>query len=126
MFRLGEIVWRSILPRIISVLFAGLWSLAPLGLTIGASPSQASSPQDEGYEYIVDAEDGTLYFAKVETKIAGTVVIKMRVINDPDSEDKDYTLIKAFKCRERLVKDDGQWNPVPKSSVGAYMLDFAC
>ncbi|QNJ06314.1 hypothetical protein SynMEDNS5_01597 [Synechococcus sp. MEDNS5] len=74
----------------------------------------------------MDAEDGTLYFAKVETKIAGTVVIKMRVINDPDTEDKDYTMIKAFKCRERLVKGDGQWNPVKKSSVGAYMLDFGC
>lgn len=115
------------MSRILSILCAGLWGLAPWVPAFAAAPSQEATPKDEGYEYVVDAKDGTLYFAKVETKVAGTVVITMRIINDPDSDDKDYTLIRAFKCQERLVKEnDGQWRPVAKGTVGDYMIAFGC
>ena len=115
------------MARIIPILFAGFWGLAAFNAAFAASPLQASSPQDDGFEYIIDAKDGTLYFAKIETKIADTVVIKMRVINDPDSENKDYVLVNAFRCRERLVKESGgQWRQVAKNTVGDYMLEFGC
>ena len=60
------------------------------------------------FESIVDVTDGTLYFAKIETKVADTVVIKMRVINDPDSENKDYrvrprhSLQVSYKACQRI------------------------
>ena len=51
----------------------------------------------------------------------------MRVFNDPDSEEKDYGLVYAFKCRERLIKESGgQWRSVAKNTVGDYMLEFGC
>ena len=115
------------MARIIPILFAGFWGLAPFNAALATSPLRASSPQDDGFEYIVDAKDGTLYFAKIETKVSDTVVINMRVVNDPDSEEKDYVLVNAFKCRERLVKESGgQWRPVAKNTVGDYTLEFGC
>ena len=55
------------MARIIPILFAGSWGLAPFNAAFAASPLQASTPQDDGFEYIIDAKDGTLYFAKIET-----------------------------------------------------------
>ena len=88
--------------------------------------TQVQAAEKAGYEFITDADDGTLYFGKQLGQVDDQVVVEFKVINDPQ-ETEDYEFVSAFDCRERLYKDvDGGWLRADPDTVGIEWMDFAC
>ena len=87
--------------------------------------SQQTTSND--WEYITDAEDGTLYFAGKRVTVGKTTVMEIKAVNDPDEPaGSEYTVRYAFNCKTQQVKLEEGWEPVKETSVGNAWLMYAC
>jgi hypothetical protein len=87
--------------------------------------SQQTTSND--WEYITDAEDGTLYFAGKRVTVGKTTVMEIKAVNDPDEPaGSEYTVRYAFNCKTKQVKSGQGWEPITAKSVGNAWLMYAC
>ena len=78
------------------------------------------------WDYIGVANDGTTYFGEIKTKLGNQVVLRIRIVDDPESKSKDYVITNGIKCRERMVKQSKDWKKPQSNSVWNMWINFAC
>lgn len=92
-------------------------------------PAQAAAqtPVDDKWEYITDANDGTLYFGGAVTKVGNTAVLLIKSVNDPERPPgTEDTFRVAFNCANRTYKESNRWEPVVEKTVGYGWFRHAC
>lgn len=111
--------------RVLSPLLAGTLLFAPLVGQPTNAANKSNSLND--WEFITDAEDGTLYFGGERTTVGPTSVIEIKALNDPDEPDgKEYVFREAFNCQTNQVKGSEGWELVNPETVGSELFNYAC
>ena len=92
-------------------------------------PTQAAAqtPVDDKWEFITDANDGTLYFGGPITRVGNTAVLLIKSVNDPElppGEEDQFRV--AFNCANRTYKETNRWEPVVEKTVGDHWFRHAC
>ena len=93
-----------------------------------ATPAMAETGGDfsGSWDYMGTSSIGTDYFGQIKRKIGNQVVLKIRIVDNPKSENKDYVIINGIKCKERLVNQGGKWQEPTQDSVWHWWIDYAC
>jgi hypothetical protein len=111
--------------RLLSPLLAGTLLFAPIFGQPSHAANQSNSSND--WEYITDAEDGTLYFGGKRTTVGKTTVMEIKVINSADGPaGKEFVLRRAFNCDTKQIKGSTGWEKVIPESVGSEWFGSAC
>ena len=102
----------------------------PLATAVNFLPadSRAEVLNKDGYDLAATATDGTIYLGKIKKVINGMKFIDFIAIDDPDSEDSEYTFMEVFRCSDRAYKhsDSGTWKKPAPGSIGEQMVAWAC
>ena len=119
-------MWSSRILEVNSAL--ALLALAfPLTAAIASKPvdSKIDRLNKDGYEYITDADDGTIYFAKRKRRISDTVFIDLVEIDSPKSKGIMES-VQVYNCVDKTYKFDGKWKPILPKTIGVYLFKWAC
>ena len=98
---------------------------APMADTPAKAATQAE-PADK-WEFITDAEDGTLYFGGKVTTVGKTAVLELKSVNDPDQPvgvEDDFRMV--FNCSNKTFKSSTGWERVDFEKVGGLWFSHAC
>jgi hypothetical protein len=112
--------FKTLVPPLLSISLL----LAPLIKISGKVSAQENA---DNWEYITDADDGTLYFAGDRVTVGKTTVIEIKAVNDPDEPSvSQYTFREAFNCETQQIKGDKGWERVPSETVAENWIGYAC
>ncbi|ABB35424.1 hypothetical protein [Synechococcus sp. CC9605] len=110
----------------IAPVFAAALLLSPFA----EEPSKAAAQVNVGtqWEFITDADDGTLYFGGPVTRVGNNAVLLIKSVNDPElppGEEDQFRM--AFNCANRTYKKSNGWVTVgEKGTVGYRWFKHAC
>ena len=101
--------------------------LSALALTV-AIPTMVNAQKEisKNWDYMGVATDGTTYFAHEKSRIGNQVVMEIRVVDDPDTYDKDFVLTRGINCAKGLVKSSDQWEKPNPNSIWNMWIRYAC
>jgi hypothetical protein len=98
--------------------------------SLAEEPAKAAAQANVGdeWEFIIDADDGTLYFGGPITRVGNNAVLLIKSVNDPElppGEEDQFRM--AFNCANRTYKRSNGWEAVgDKETVGARWFKHAC
>ena len=104
-----------------------LLAAVAFSLALPAMASNQEALKAGDWDFINSATDGTSYFGQVQTQLGDQIVLKVRVKGDQSIENKDYVIITAIKCGEKMFKQaGGQWARPTDDMVVKWWIEFAC
>ena len=101
-----------------------------LGLLVHGLEGAISLPAhaQSNWQYIIDANDGTLYFGRNVQHFEGVTFLEIKSEADPEGNNGDkHAWKQPFRCEENTyMEKDGTWKAIDPDSVGQYWMNFAC
>ena len=96
--------------------------------SLPAKAQAAPAPAPSQWDYIVDSEDGALYFGRNIRTYEGMTFIDMKTEADPAGRNGDeYSWTSVFRCDAKTFKSvSGDWEPVQTDTVGEEWMKYAC
>jgi hypothetical protein len=91
------------------------------------SAKAMSKDNVDNWEYIADADDGTLYFGANRVTVGTTTVLEIKGVNDPDeAPGTEWNERFAFNCETRQIKSEEGWEKVDRETIAEAWLGHAC
>lgn len=101
-----------------------------LGLLVHGLDGAMALPTyaESNWQFIVDANDGTLYFGRNIRHYEGMTFIEMKTEADPNGNNGDDShWLSVFRCDAKTFKKkNGEWEGIRRDTVGEEWMKHAC
>ena len=84
---------------------------------------------NKSWTFLVDGEDGTLWFARNARQYDNLTFVDVKTEEDPDGNNGEENLfIDVYDCKNKTVKDaeEGKMTAVKMDKIEGYIYKFAC